>query len=173
MGTLISPPFNISYNYINFPVGGGDNINQTAIRLQIDGSILHTTTGPNSDQLTWQSWDVSAFQNQSAVIKIIDLATGGWGHINVDEISFANSPATNNNVNWLEWGPDFYAAQGYNGLSQYQRTIISRMNNWQYGAAIPMSPCRSAMSIPRQLLLKTIDQRTVVVQEPQEPIFTI
>ncbi|KUL89304.1 hypothetical protein ZTR_03631 [Talaromyces verruculosus] len=161
------PPFNISYSYINL-VGGGDTINQTAIRLQIDGSMVHTTTGPNSGQLTWQSWDVSAFQNQSAVIEIIDLATGGWGHINVDEISFANSPATNNNANWLDWGPDFYAAQGYNGLSQYQQMIISWMNNWQYGAAIPTSPWHSAMTIPRQLLLKTIDQRTVEVQEPEE-----
>ena len=62
-GDLISPPFNIPYNYINFLVGGGDNINQTAIRLQIDGSIVHTITGPNSQQLTWQTWDVSAFQN--------------------------------------------------------------------------------------------------------------
>ena len=42
------------------------------------------------------------------------------------------------------------------------------MNNWQYGAAIPTSPWRSAMTIPCQLLLKTIDQRTVVVQEPEE-----
>lgn len=167
-GTLASPPFNISYKYINFLVGGGDNINQTAIRLQIDGSIVHATTGSNSEQLTWQSWDVSAFQNQSAVIEIIDLATGGWGHINVDEISFANSPATNNNANWLDWGPDFYAAQGYNGLAQYQRTIISWMNNWQYGATIPTSPWRSAMTIPRQLSLKTIDESIFVVQQPEE-----
>nr|pir fructan beta-fructosidase (EC 3.2.1.80) precursor - Penicillium sp. (Strain TN-88) [Penicillium sp.]BAC16218.1 exoinulinase [Penicillium sp. TN-88] len=167
-GTLTSPSFTISYKYINFLIGGGDNINQTAIQLKIDGNVVYAATGSNSEQLTWQHWDVSAFQNQTAVIEIIDLATGGWGHINVDEISFANTPATNNNANWLDWGPDFYATQGYNGLPQYQRTIISWMNNWQYGGVIPTSPWRSAMSIPRQLSLKTIDESIAVVQEPEE-----
>jgi sucrose-6-phosphate hydrolase SacC (GH32 family) len=42
------------------------------------------------------------------------------------------------------------------------------MNNWQYDVAILMSPWRCAMAIPHQLLLKIIDQRTVVVQEPKE-----
>ncbi|EED15730.1 conserved hypothetical protein [Talaromyces stipitatus ATCC 10500] len=139
-GILTSPSFDISYNYINLLVGGGDNINQTAIRLKIDGNIVHATTGSNSEHLPGKTG--------IAVIEIIDLATGDWGHINVGEISFANSRATNDNANWLDWGPDFYAAQSYNGIPQYQRTIISWMNNWQYGAAIPTSPWRSAMAIP-------------------------
>ncbi|KAH8693063.1 glycosyl hydrolase [Talaromyces proteolyticus] len=131
-GTLTSPSFKISYKYINFLIGGGNSINQTAIRLKIDGGIVYATTGSNSEQLTWQSWDVRAFQNQTATIEIIDLATGGWGHITD------------------------------------QRTIISWMNNWQYGSTIPTDPWRSAMTIPRQLSLKTIDQKIAVVQEPKE-----
>jgi levanase/fructan beta-fructosidase len=79
-----------------------------------------------------------------------------------------NSIHSGDNANWLDRGPDFYAAQGYNGLPQEQRTIVAWMNNWQYGATIPTSPWRSAMTIPRQLSLKTIDQKIAVVQEPKE-----
>src|SRR5208283_1765995 len=31
-------------------------------------------------------WDVSEFVGKPAVIQIVDQATGGWGHINVDQI---------------------------------------------------------------------------------------
>ncbi|KAF7593921.1 hypothetical protein BBP40_010623 [Aspergillus hancockii] len=167
MGTLTSPSFKISYKFINFLIGGGNNINETAIRLKINGGIVYAATGSNNEQLTWQSWDVSAFQNQSAVIEIVDFATGGWGHINIDEISFCNSPATNDNGNWLDRGPDFYAALVYNGLSQYQKTIMAWMNNWQYGGLIPTAPWRSAMTIPRRLSLKNVGQRATLVQEPE------
>lgn len=165
-GSLTSTPFEISHKYINFLVGGGGNANETAIRLKVDGETIHTSTGSNSESLTWQTWDVSAFEGQCAVIEIIDNATGGWGHINVDQISFSNTRATNQVANWLDWGPDFYAALGFNGLPQDQRTIIAWMNNWQYGGVIPTDPWRSAMTVPRRLALKTIDGKGTLVQEP-------
>ncbi|KKK20883.1 hypothetical protein P175DRAFT_0560664 [Aspergillus ochraceoroseus IBT 24754] len=74
----------------------------------------------------------------------------------------------NEEANWLDHGPDFYAAIGYNGLPEYERTLIAWMNNWQYGQKIPTSPWRSAMSIPRQLSLKTINGKAMVVQNPKE-----
>lgn len=74
----------------------------------------------------------------------------------------------NDNANWVDNGPDFYAAISYNGLPDNQRTIIGWMNNWQYGASIPTDPWRSAMSIPRKLSLRTINQKATLVQEPEE-----
>lgn len=70
--------------------------------------------------------------------------------------------------NWLDNGPDFYAALVYNGLPDYQRTILGWMSNWQYAEKIPTYLWRNAMSIPRRLGLKTIDGKVVVVQEPEE-----
>ena len=32
--------------------------------------------------------DVRAFLGQTAQIRIVDLSTGGWGHINIDHIRF-------------------------------------------------------------------------------------
>ncbi|KAL2812633.1 glycosyl hydrolase family protein [Aspergillus granulosus] len=165
-GTLTSPAFEISHKYVNFLVGGGSNTNETAIQLKIDGQIVHKSAGSNSENLSWQSWDVTAFQGNRAVIEILDNATGSWGHINVDQISFSNTKATNQVANWLDWGPDFYAALGFNGLPRDQRTIIAWMNNWKYGGLIPTNPWRSAMTIPRRLALKTIDGKAALVQEP-------
>ncbi|KAJ6086817.1 hypothetical protein N7467_005731 [Penicillium canescens] len=74
----------------------------------------------------------------------------------------------NGTANWMDWGPDFYASAGYNGLSVDDYVQIGWMNNWQYGTNIPTSPWRSAMSIPRHLALKTIGTKTTLVQQPQE-----
>jgi beta-fructofuranosidase/levanase len=40
------------------------------------------------------------------------------------------------------------------------------MNNWKYGGVIPTDPWRSAMSIPRELSLKTINKAVTLVQSP-------
>ncbi|KAJ6185953.1 hypothetical protein N7519_007254 [Penicillium mononematosum] len=165
-GTLTSKPFEISQRYINFLVGGGSNTNTTAIQLKVNGQAVHTSAGSDSETLSWESWDVFALQGKSGTIEIIDNATGGWGHINVDEISFSNTRANNQVANWLDWGPDFYAALGWNGLPQDDRTVIAWMNNWQYGATIPTDPWRSAMTVPRHLALKTIGGKATLVQEP-------
>ncbi|KAL2842431.1 glycosyl hydrolase [Aspergillus pseudodeflectus] len=165
-GTLTSPPFNISHKYINFLVGGGSNVNETAIRLKVDGSIVHASAGTNSEGLSWQSWDVGSLEGKSAAVEIIDTATGGWGHINVDQISFSDTRATNTIANWLDYGPDFYAALSWSGLPQDKRTIVAWMNNWQYASLIPTDPWRSAATVPRQLSLKTVNKRPTLVQEP-------
>lgn len=90
-GTLTSPPFRIERRYLNFLIGGGDHPGETCINLLIDGKVVRTATGPNdrpggSEQLDWHSWDVAEFAGKSATIQIVDHHTGGWGHINVDQI---------------------------------------------------------------------------------------
>jgi beta-fructofuranosidase/levanase len=167
-GTLTSKPFTIAKRYINFLISGGYNLNDTAIHLKIDGQIIRSATGTNSENLVWQSWDVSSLQNHTAVIQIVDSATGGWGHINVDEISFSDSAVRSQVANWVDWGPDFYAAQAYNGLALEKRLAIGWMNNWQYGGLIPTTPWRSAMSIPREFSLTTINGKATLVQAPTE-----
>ncbi|KAL2786925.1 glycosyl hydrolase [Aspergillus keveii] len=75
-------------------------------------------------------------------------------------------------ANWLDYGPDFYAALGFNGLPRDKRTIIAWMNNWQYGGVIPTDPWRSAMSTPRHLALKTIAGKATLVSEPAARLST-
>ena len=91
-GTLTSPPFHIQRHFIQFLIGGGGFTDQTYMELQVAGRTVRTASGPNtrpggSEQLDWQAWDVSDLAGREAVIRIVDNATGGWGHINVDQIS--------------------------------------------------------------------------------------
>jgi fructan beta-fructosidase len=90
-GTLTSPPFKVERKYINFLIGGGKFPGKTCINLLVDDKVVRTATGPNdqpggSEALDWATWDVSELEGRKAVIQIVDDATGGWGHINVDHI---------------------------------------------------------------------------------------
>ncbi len=89
-GKLTSRPFTIDRRFIHFLVGGGAHQGQTCVNLRIDGKVVLTATGRNSEHLTTVVWDVSAFAGQEAVIEIVDAHDGGWGHILVDHIVFGN-----------------------------------------------------------------------------------
>lgn len=90
-GTLTSPPFKIERKYLQFLIGGGGWEGRTCMNLLIDGKVVRTATGPNvdpggSERLQPAQWDVSGFSGRDVVLQIVDNATGGWGHINVDQI---------------------------------------------------------------------------------------
>jgi len=91
IGTLTSPPFTIQRRYISFLIGGGGFSNETCMNLLVDGHVVRSATGPNtqpggSEELSPSGWDVAGFNNRQAVLEIVDRRTGGWGHINVDQI---------------------------------------------------------------------------------------
>ena len=89
-GTLTSPPFLISRPFINFLIGGGGNPGQESMNLIISNALVKTATGANNEALAPGQWDVSAFLGQTAIIQIVDSATGSWGHINVDQITLSD-----------------------------------------------------------------------------------
>lgn len=165
-GTLVSPTFTITKKQINFYIGGGNAPGVQCINLKVGGQVVRTATGSDSEQLLPKSWDVTSLIGQSAVIEIADLSTTGWGHILVDEISFSDVSAEPRGINWMDWGPDYYAAAPFNGLPSEDRTNIAWMNNWQYASNIPTSPWRSMLSIARKLSLKTINGWPTLIQQP-------
>jgi sucrose-6-phosphate hydrolase SacC (GH32 family) len=96
-GTLTSPEFRIDRKSISLLIGGGGYAGKTCLNLLIDGKTVRTATGPNtqsggSEELEPAGWDVSEFAGKSAKLEIVDAATGGWGHINVDQIVFTDRP---------------------------------------------------------------------------------
>ncbi|MFD2256653.1 HEAT repeat domain-containing protein [Luteolibacter algae] len=89
-GTLTSPEFKISKDYIWFLVAGGDSAGKTAIQLLIDGKVEYETTGKRSLRFEGVRWDVRRFMGKKAVIRLVDDATGPWGFIAADEITMTN-----------------------------------------------------------------------------------
>ncbi|HJQ78521.1 MAG TPA: glycoside hydrolase family 32 protein [Lacipirellulaceae bacterium] len=90
-GILASPEFRIARNYMTFLIGGGKDEEKLALQLLVDGNVVRSATGPNekpggSEVLALEFWDVSEFAGKAATLRIVDNATGGWGHINVDHI---------------------------------------------------------------------------------------
>ncbi|MFP1625872.1 GH32 C-terminal domain-containing protein [Streptomyces sp. 5K101] len=108
-GTLTSPDFTIDKDYVNFLIGGGRHPSATdaptAVRLIVDGKVVRSATGKDSEALNWASWDVRELAGRTARIEIVDANTGGWGHINVDHIMLSDTRArprsTETSVNLL------------------------------------------------------------------------
>lgn len=95
-----------------------------------------------------------AFTNSSATQYFIGDFNGTSFTTDTDNF---HAPSISGKANWLDYGPDHYAAATYNGLDNHERVAIAWMNDWAYASRIPTSPWRSAMTIPRKLTLETID----------------
>ena len=91
-GRAISRPFKITKRFIHFLIGGGRHPGRCCLNLLVDGKVVRTATGRNSEQLFPERWDVSEFIGKEAQLEIVDMETGGWGHILVDHIVFSDSP---------------------------------------------------------------------------------
>jgi fructan beta-fructosidase len=137
---------------------------ETAVNLLVDGKVVRSATGQNSEQLAWTAWNVGEFAGHTAQIQVIDKNTGSWGHFLVDDIVF--SDVAKEQANWTDRGRDFYAVVSWNNLPDDKRRWIAWMNNWQYGGQIPTSPWRSAQSIPREVGLRTFEDGVHLVQQP-------
>jgi len=91
-GTLTSPDFTISSPYIDLKVGGGDGPDLAA-QLIVDGQVVKTETGKRNHLTDWRSWDVSAYQGQTAQIRVVDNKSSDWAAIWIDDVVAADKPA--------------------------------------------------------------------------------
>jgi len=102
-GTVMSPEFDITTDYINFLVGGGSNrfdaTNPTAIVLVVDGKVVRQSHGKNEEnKIVWDSWDVSGLKGKKGKIKFIDghpddASDSAVPYILADEFRAANEAA--------------------------------------------------------------------------------
>ncbi|MFC0472183.1 glycoside hydrolase family 32 protein [Halalkalibacter kiskunsagensis] len=69
-------------------------------------------------------------------------------------------------IRWVDYGKDFYATQTWFNTNN-RKIWIGWMNNWEYAEFIPTHPWRGAMSLPRELTLKTIPGEGIkLIQDP-------
>jgi uncharacterized protein (DUF608 family) len=104
-GTLTSRPFVIQRDFITFWIGGGNHPGKTCIDLVVDGKVVCSATGHNSNQMRRDGFNVRGLRGKTARLAIVDRETESWGNIGVAEIAFTDkspTPALS-----LEEQPDF------------------------------------------------------------------
>ncbi len=90
IGVLKSQTFTLGGNgQINLLVGGGNNYYDLYVALvrSSDGKELFKATGLDQESYNRVYWDASDYIGTACYIKIVDNATGAWGHINVDDVN--------------------------------------------------------------------------------------
>jgi fructan beta-fructosidase len=67
----------------------------------------------------------------------------------------------------VDGGPDFYAAQSWENVPGGRRVWIGWLNNWRYARQVPDFGARGFLSVPRELSLRRVAGRgLVLVQRP-------
>ena len=93
-GTITSPEFYLTNTNIGFLLGGGNRTDgQLQVELLVNGVPVRSTTGNNSGDMNWKNWDVTPYYGQIARIRIVDNATGAWGHLTLDNMVLGSEPA--------------------------------------------------------------------------------
>lgn len=92
VGTLTSPEFTVDKKYLHLLVGGGDDGKSVYVELLVDDKQVASACGVQEETLRWTSWDLAEHQNKKAVVRIVDNASGPWGHILADQIMLSDHP---------------------------------------------------------------------------------
>ncbi|HEA15587.1 MAG TPA: glycoside hydrolase family 32 protein [Pseudoalteromonas prydzensis] len=174
-GSVLSQPFSIEHDYINFKIAGGKHENSTVMQLLINGEVVKTAKGNNSGNMTEKAWDVSHFKAQQGQIKIIDTEQGDWGHVKVADIMFSDEAAkakVESSI-WLDYGTDNYAGVTFSDTQDERHLFMGWMSNWQYANVVPTETWRSAMTIPRELKLVKTAAGIRLASEPVKELQTL
>lgn len=85
-GTLVSAAFKIDQPFATFLVGGGDS-GDTRVELvdKADDKVISKFSGRNAENMRLVVLDLRQYQGREAFIRVIDNASGGWGHVNFDD----------------------------------------------------------------------------------------
>jgi fructan beta-fructosidase len=69
-------------------------------------------------------------------------------------------------IRWLDHGSDCYAAVTFNDVPDGRRILVGWMNNWDYARDVPTASWKGAMTIPRELSLRSVDDRLHLCSAP-------
>ncbi|MFE9023583.1 GH32 C-terminal domain-containing protein [Streptomyces sp. NPDC007808] len=141
---------------------------ETSVNLLVDGEVVRSATGTDSEALDWASFDMRPYLGKQARIQVVDRNTAGWGHILADRFTAADEPALSvvQRADWADHGKDYYAAVSWENAPGGKRYMIGWMSNWDYAGSVPTSPWRGAQSIPREMALRTVDGRIRLTSTP-------
>ncbi|MDX3639324.1 GH32 C-terminal domain-containing protein [Streptomyces sp. MB09-02B] len=141
---------------------------ESSVNLIVDGKVVRSATGADSETLDWASFDLRPYAGKQARIQIVDMNTGGWGHVLADQFTAADKPAESvlQRADWADYGQDYYAAVSWEHAPGGKRYMIGWMDNWDYAGSVPTTPWRGAQSVPREMALRTVDGRIRLTSKP-------
>ncbi|HLA84525.1 MAG TPA: GH116 family glycosyl hydrolase [Thermoguttaceae bacterium] len=91
-GTLTSPEFKAAKRYLHFLVGGGSYAGKTCVELLVDGKVVDSATGKNSEKLEPATFDLGDLRGKKVQIRVADRHTGDWGHVLADRFVLSDKP---------------------------------------------------------------------------------
>jgi hypothetical protein len=63
-------------------------MNKERVELIVNGRAVLKATGRCNESMAQVSWNVNSYRGRTAQIRLIDVSSGGWGHINFDDVKF-------------------------------------------------------------------------------------
>ncbi|MBO9592802.1 MAG: glycoside hydrolase family 32 protein [Niabella sp.] len=117
----------------------------------------------------WECPDLVSFNDNGKPVwvLIVNLNPGGPNGGSATQYftgSFNGNAFTpyDTTTKWLDYGPDEYAGITWSNTGN-RKLFLGWMSNWQYANVVPTKNWRSAMTLPRELGIKKINGRYMVV----------
>ena len=87
---------------------------------------------------------------------------------------FANDVSEENAV-WLDWGRDNYAGVTWSDIPKEdgRRIFMGWMSNWDYAQVVPTANWRSAMTLPRELVLEKTSEGLRLFSRPMRELLAL
>jgi sucrose-6-phosphate hydrolase SacC (GH32 family) len=141
---------------------------EATVNLVVDGEVVRTATGQDSEALDWVAWDVRELAGREARLRVVDTVSTGWGHVLADQVTLSPVPARSllERYRWMDHGTDFYAALTFENVPDGRRIAIAWMNSWEYAEQTPTGAWRGSMTLPRELTLRDVGGEVRLVQAP-------
>jgi len=90
-GSLTSPEFELRHDELRFLICGGNQPGRACVNLLIEGEVVLSETGRNSNVFTERVWDLRPWSGQRARVQIVDQVQGSWGSVGVDDLVLRSS----------------------------------------------------------------------------------
>ncbi|WP_251491452.1 GH32 C-terminal domain-containing protein [Actinacidiphila cocklensis] len=134
VGMLTSDAFTLSgTGMVSALVSGGNDPDHEYVALTLaDGTVLQKATGLNDEAYRRVTWDVRDRVGQQLRIKVVDQATGGWGHINLDDVRVGLDAAASTTLA----NPDFETGDltGWTPSgTAFQAAAVTSDTGWGWG----------------------------------------
>ncbi len=157
IGVLTSPDFAIERKHINFLIGAGNYEGKTCINLLVAGKVVRSAVGfaikdAGHEVLDWKAWDVAEFMGKQATLQIVDNHTGGWGHIDIDQIVQSDTPRK----------------ASFKGATPEPKDYVSKVPKYTFANTLEEQQQQLAVN---PLLERFRASRAKILKDPHHPLY--